>query len=743
MKVKLLAFCSLFFLLKTQMVSAQTIPNSGFEDWDQSSTFEKPVNIIQNSNAESFYNTGVATMTKVQGVTGYAMRLENKLAPNGDNLLAYASWGEASESGFSKGVPLPSEEPLDGVTMKLRYSLSTGFRGFIAIIPTKDGVPAGDGNGVIPGAYVYYIEGDQPSFTTMNFTFEPSLTENPDSCMLFIAAAELGENSDSGKPGDFIEVDDIAFIGTSDIFLGGNLEEWEEGPSVELPKEWRVEVRGLNYLTFQKSSDAFSGNYSIQLKNIVESEGRRVLGKVMLGDEICPGNGSDCTPLPGMKINSVPRSIGFYYKYFTSGVDSATCSVNLLKSGVGNVARGWNYFLPTNDWKFGVVSIAFPDEIPDSAKIAFEAGRWETAVDGSTLLIDDVKFHYCDEEATINGPSSVCVGASGVQFSINEEFASGYQWSTTVGTISSGETEPTVVIDGILEEGTITVVKTYMDGCPDKTFELNISVANNANADAGQNQTLCADNATVSLNGVITGAVTGSWSSSGSGDFDDPASIITVYYPSSEDIAAGSVELTLTTSDDNGCQSVSDVMQVTFEPVPTVDAGEDDLVCDNSISIALNGTITGAPGGQWTTSGIGTITDDDALTTTYMTSVADVVAGSVTFTLTSTGSQVCAAATDEVVYTFTVCTGVDSNLGSLNVNYYPNPAKDVVTFELGKSVKVMEMVIVDELIQTEKTIIVNDVTDKIDLNFSDINLGVHMVIIRTEEGAIMKKVIKM
>ena len=75
------------------------------------------------------------------------------------------------------------------------------------------------------------------------------------------------------------------------------------------------------------------------------------------------------------------------------------------------------------------------------------------------------------------------------------------------------------------------------------------------------NQTLCADVASVSLNGTITHATGGTWSTSGSGSFSPNSNTLNAsYIPSATDTATGTITLTLTTTGNGLCNAYNDQM---------------------------------------------------------------------------------------------------------------------------------------------------------------------------------------
>ena len=108
------------------------------------------------------------------------------------------------------------------------------------------------------------------------------------------------------------------------------------------------------------------------------------------------------------------------------------------------------------------------------------------------------------------------------------------------------------------------------DNC-DGTVDEGCFCTNPATANAGINASIC-EGETVSLTGAIGGsATTSTWTTSGSGSFGDASLVVTTYFPSAADIAAGSVTLTLTTNDPDGsgpCVEGTSFMIVTINGLP-------------------------------------------------------------------------------------------------------------------------------------------------------------------------------
>jgi len=253
-------------------------------------------------------------------------------------------------------------------------------------------------------------------------------------------------------------------------------------------------------------------------------------------------------------------------------------------------------------------------------------------------------------------------------------------WSTTgTGTFTPNSTtlnavytpSPSDIANGHVN---LTLTSTSMCFPVSDGMRINFSPAPTANA--GADQSVCANNANVTLAGSITIASGGIWSG-GSGTYSpNNTTLNAVYTPTAAEIAGGNLTLTLTTSGNGSCNPVSDIMVITFTPKPIANAGLDQIVCGNNPSTALNGQITGASGGVWSGGSGSYNPSNTALGAIYTPSAAEITAGSVILTLTSTGNNNCNAEFDAVRITitpkptadagsdFTVC----ANNSAINLN---------------------------------------------------------------------------
>jgi gliding motility-associated-like protein len=185
---------------------------------------------------------------------------------------------------------------------------------------------------------------------------------------------------------------------------------------------------------------------------------------------------------------------------------------------------------------------------------------------------------------------------------------------------------------------------------------------------AGSDYTICA-NGSISLNGIIGGGnVLGTWSTNGFGSFTSSLSILSnTYIPSQIDTTVKPVKIYLTS---NGpCSITKDTLLLSVKPSPIVNASVDQIICANTVSVNLNGSVLGgATTGMWTSAGTGTFVPNSlTLNAMYLLSASDIASGSVKLILTSTGSGICALERDTMKITITPAPFVNAGPVSYSV----------------------------------------------------------------------------
>ena len=181
--------------------------------------------------------------------------------------------------------------------------------------------------------------------------------------------------------------------------------------------------------------------------------------------------------------------------------------------------------------------------------------------------------------------------------------------------------------------------------------QMTLTIQRLATANAGDNVTICEDE-TVTLNGTAQRHSSVSWSSSGTGTFNNPSILKPIYTPSTADKIAGSVVLTLTAQPISPCSvTASDQMTLTIQRLATANAGSNATICEDA-TYTLNGTAQRYSSVSWSSSGTGTFSNPSILKPVYTPSLADITAGSVVLTLTAQPISPCSvSASDQMILT--------------------------------------------------------------------------------------------
>lgn len=168
-----------------------------------------------------------------------------------------------------------------------------------------------------------------------------------------------------------------------------------------------------------------------------------------------------------------------------------------------------------------------------------------------------------------------------------------------------------------------------------QNIQLTMNVASNntcAPSITSQSFTITVQNPPVAIAGGVTTAcesgvanVTGAtatygtinWTHTGTGTLTNSTTLGPVYQPTPADIGVP-VILTLTVTSNNSCapMTATDTYTINIDPLPTVSAGFVDTMCANN-SYLVSGVSSNYGTINWTTNGLGTLTDPTTLTPTY------------------------------------------------------------------------------------------------------------------------------
>lgn len=188
------------------------------------------------------------------------------------------------------------------------------------------------------------------------------------------------------------------------------------------------------------------------------------------------------------------------------------------------------------------------------------------AVCGYVAVCDTIRVYITNELVASASPypAYFCAGGGGVTLSGSAVGGDGnysYIWRNSASVIVS--TTQTYIATS---QGTFTVE--ISDGlnsttCPSDFFSVPVVVGLPPIVNAGPNDTVCISSPTAYLNGSVANATGGIWSG-GTGTFSPNNTTLSASYtPSAAEIAAGFVDLTLTsTGAGGGCTNSPDVMRI-------------------------------------------------------------------------------------------------------------------------------------------------------------------------------------
>ena len=245
---------------------------------------------------------------------------------------------------------------------------------------------------------------------------------------------------------------------------------------------------------------------------------------------------------------------------------------------------------------------------------------------------------------TGNGADTICAGTNTV-FCAPTGMAS-YTWN------GPGITNLVNNCATVSAQGIYTVQTELFTGCPGPSFTYTLTLQNSPTITASADQTVCANNASVTVNSTITGyPASPQWTTNGSGTLVNPLLPVAGYSPSLADKALGTVSLIVTTINNGKCGTDADTVVVTITPAPVLNTGGTATMCSSS-TYTFNATASGTFSGTWTTPGTGTFTPSAAaLNAMYQPSASDILSGTVPFTLTSTNNGNCLPVTSTFVLT--------------------------------------------------------------------------------------------
>jgi len=243
---------------------------------------------------------------------------------------------------------------------------------------------------------------------------------------------------------------------------------------------------------------------------------------------------------------------------------------------------------------------------------------------------------------SVNGPTSSGIWAGGTGTFTPDNTTLNSLYTPSAAEIAAGSVS-------------LTLVSTNNGICNQTTDGIIINFTNAPIVSAGTNSTVCQNNASIAISGLVSGpTTTGIWSGV-SGLFNpDNTTLTGTYTPSSAELNNGFTDLILTSTNNGNCNQVVDTLRILFTGAPVVAIGPDISVCANNPSVAITASVTGgSTSGIWS-GGNGTFNaNNTSLAINYIPTPAEIIAGSVNLVLTSTNNGICKQEKDSVLIIFT------------------------------------------------------------------------------------------
>ncbi len=202
--------------------------------------------------------------------------------------------------------------------------------------------------------------------------------------------------------------------------------------------------------------------------------------------------------------------------------------------------------------------------------------------------------------------------------------------------------------------------------CSSVSDDMELTVTPAPSVDAGSDEAICEDNTfdfnSSSIQPTASEYSSLSWDDGGvGGSFSDNSVLKPQYTPPLD--YTGTITLTLTANGNGPCSSVSDDMELTVTPEPTVDAGSDEEICEGNNfdfnTSAVEPTASEYSSLSWDDGGVGGSFSDNTVLKPVYTPPAG-YSGTITLTLTANGNGNCAPASDDMELTVTAAPAVDA-----------------------------------------------------------------------------------
>ncbi len=319
--------------------------------------------------------------------------------------------------------------------------------------------------------------------------------------------------------------------------------------------------------------------------------------------------------------------------FASAGADQTVCGTTTVMldasnsssdNGLWNIINGNGTIITPNS--------ATTSYIPNMGDVGTTVTlQWTTSDpdgDGPCTAVSDLVDLTFDVPVTVEGGENQTVCSDAPAVTLEGVITGG----TTTGTWTGGNgtfvpnattlnATYTPTTDEIAE-GSVTLLLTSDDPtgpCIAAFDSVIITINPNVMVNAGVDQEICSDAPIVILEASIGGGATSGLWTGGDGSFlPNAADPNATYIPTTNEILAGTVNLTFTTNDPNGpCGALADMIVITILSAAEVDAGANQVVCAGEVANLMATLDGGVTSGMW--SGGNGIFDDATNSSTIYT----------------------------------------------------------------------------------------------------------------------------
>lgn len=373
-------------VLCTVNLFAQSIPNGGFESWNNGMYMDPQYYTSSNdqSNGNGIMNF-MANCTRVSPAFHGSYALQVSTIKNGmDTMVGYAADGQPNGPNIYGGIPY-AQKPT-GIRFYYKYATVNTDSALVIAWFKK--------SGSVVGTYMTKIHTLSGVFTLFSAPLIPALAVTPDTLVFAVASSVAALNQGKAGPvGSVFTIDSVTFTGgvSQPAELNGDFENWNPMDTLFIPTKWYAQA------PVRWSTDAHAGNYSAQMSTGATPNGVAA-GMVSTGTILCPNNCmSNCKCMPiGEPYTQTNDSLTFWYKYNPAGgPDTAWATLQFIKDTIYST-MGMQMYGTAGAWRYATEPINLATA-PDSVIVAFGSsisynnGPLPSHI-GTVLKIDNVQF---------------------------------------------------------------------------------------------------------------------------------------------------------------------------------------------------------------------------------------------------------------------------------------------------------------------------------------------------------------